>query len=1365
MASAPPISPPQLSSAASHKHIVDLTGNSDDEGRVGASSHSSNISDNSPKRSWPVELGMKMDCGSSKNVYVYRFTSQKDSAALQQRILSASLDKERRAWHEKQRHRAQLKSREEAMKFDTPMSIQESDHAPTHGIKRARNSSNQHYVKTKKEFGVSPSVSNNPFIQSSSDSEEEQPAKKRMLLGSVAQQSFGVSHTNRSGVTVSPDLHTQRAEPRDGEFRPPGIRSPEASFGSAAGPSDSTDPESRVVQTQTPAWTNGKRARPLPPKELTKQRMRDMAAKVQAANRAKTKAPHVTQMIEDLTSPQQPPAGAQDRYSSNAGAAIPQSAVVLQQVSSLEQIRDTTEYDGVRFRQDIEANEKATAKRRAGKTKQLAKKGDKTAEEQRKFGAQSSNERCRKDAMEKRRLQYEAKQQEEARRQQKNEERRLKEQKRAEEFEQAKAQKALAKRTAQTLDSSHQTNKTVDARSEARRSPSVLIMSDSGGSDAPKTTTVVQRSPSLELDADILRENAELEKLQEALAAQQAQDAAQEAAFKAAMAQEAAQKAESEMAIALRANHAEKQAKLDRVHRQKVELQSSLDTAIEAWRLKRYEILSSTILPQTHREATRDQQVAVVQTRDGNEQLSTIREPFVSIQPRSSSQSSYREAIDDQAIRGLQSLTGGQQTLNTLEAPRAADDVVWLPSKLANISSRSNDNDTTLRSHDGVPTSPKRDTVRAANFVGAVKKSPIAVSSRLHGASNAESAEAITPWDKARMHQPMMRMPATAQTSSILDTIGRIPKMVHPRSPAAEALRRRKEAEQQSTDNTKRRREAERQGYLETTASLDQQSVGELVRSVTEMDEEDGQSTASDASKEPLTGGDAFGSTGRPGGELRRSESPQDKGGLFVTPEPTPQAHYGTDAAMIPLKGQTTDGQANDEKAGDVGQGNDRAKPATLQPISAAFSKFQRKHHLSVDPKGTSRNKKAQKEAEMDDLLFSWYDNGIEWKKVHALWLRHGGKAITLSGLQKRCHRYARERAGLPSHPRSNRPQQLSTPVNEGDARQAGTRAATDRAGKKFVLPSVEPSNLARVEVEPEPRVSFQRPTVGGKSIDPNQVAEWIARLDAEKEALDIDIENEDEESESYSDSEGASEKEAERETSPITDQDVVHHVYYVKRRQWAIGTAEEESAWHQCNGTFTSLGEANAAAGQEVLMERQGLEIWKNVLKHQFESDEYGMAHYDTTSETGHLQVRVERQLRDFSAGILPTSKIGWLRKKLYDIVEKTTTTSTAVKADDAFEEGEKTTTITMQNAGGIYTTLEHANLDASRRVLALAQKVKAQSQRIDDVNKRKEDMKERLEGLNNEKRAFVEKVEIDEDTMVEIWVQERELKGPRNI
>ncbi|KAK5009690.1 hypothetical protein LTR39_004881, partial [Cryomyces antarcticus] len=85
--------------------------------------------------------------------------------------------------------------------------------------------------------------------------------------------------------------------------------------------------------------------------------------------------------------------------------------------------------------------------------------------------------------------------------------------------------------------------------------------------------------------------------------------------------------------------------------------------------------------------------------------------------------------------------------------------------------------------------------------------------------------------------------------------------------------------------------------------------------------------------------------------------------------------------------------------------------------------------------------------------------------------------------------------------------------------------------------------------------------------------------------------------------------------------------------------------------------------------------------------------------------------------------------------------------------------------NAGGIYTTLEHANLDASRRVLGLAHKVKAQSQRIDDVNKRKEDMKERLEGLNNEKKAFVEKVEVDEDTNIEIWVQERELKGPRNV
>ncbi|KAK5201666.1 hypothetical protein LTR16_001880 [Cryomyces antarcticus] len=72
------------------------------------------------------------------------------------------------------------------MKFDTRMSIQESDHAPNHGVKRARKSPNQHYAKIEKELG------------SLSDSEEEQPAKKRMVLDSDPQRSFEVPRTNGS---------------------------------------------------------------------------------------------------------------------------------------------------------------------------------------------------------------------------------------------------------------------------------------------------------------------------------------------------------------------------------------------------------------------------------------------------------------------------------------------------------------------------------------------------------------------------------------------------------------------------------------------------------------------------------------------------------------------------------------------------------------------------------------------------------------------------------------------------------------------------------------------------------------------------------------------------------------------------------------------------------------------------------------------------------------------------------------------------------------------------------------------------------------------------------------------------------------
>jgi len=112
-------------------------------------------------------------------------------------------------------------------------------------------------------------------------------------------------------------------------------------------------------------------------------------------------------------------------------------------------------------------------------------------------------------------------------------------------------------------------------------------------------------------------------------------------------------------------------------------------------------------------------------------------------------------------------------------------------------------------------------------------------------------------------------------------------------------------------------------------------------------------------------------------------------------------------------------------------------------------------------------------------------------------------------------------------------------------------------------------------------------------------------------------------------------------------------------------------------------------------------------------------MVEYNATCAVGNFKIVVDRFLRNATDGILPTSKAGWLHKRVYDLKRKTT-----IKApkpddvDDLFEDVPAENDLVTNEQFDIYTILDEANQEAGRLVLDL--KTDKHSKRIDNVLKR---------------------------------------------
>jgi len=424
-----------------------------------------------------------------------------------------------------------------------------------------------------------------------------------------------------------------------------------------------------------------------------------------------------------------------------------------------------------------------------------------------------------------------------------------------------------------------------------------------------------------------------------------------------------------------------------------------------------------------------------------------------------------------------------------------------------------------------------------------------------------------------------------------------------------------------------------------------------------------------------------------------------------------------------------------------------------------------------------------------DSYLVQLRDAGNTWKKVGTLWTEKTGKRLSESTLQSR-YKKAKTSLEQPSDSLELSPKICSRPasgqIQEAEALTNTTPQLSSVGSRKGLVdyddgtdsgedePLAQKNNATTsAPVVPDPGqsegtaaeltsgpVSDSRPTTGGKTYNTEAFQAYLANLED-------DVSDAEEPSEH--DEHGSDVEEVQRDESPVADGDAYHWEYQIKRKTWMADEDENDLQWFVCgDSSYSSLIQANAAAGQEILKEREGLGLGPSVRRWSHELDENDMAQYYAVTPEGHIKVIVNRFLRNPTEGKWPTSKLGWIKKHVYLIWQKTKTKAAKpFEHDELFEEPmEQPDTVTTELIDGCYTILDEANREAGR--LNLAMTTNAKSQRMDDQLKRAEaqkKMRERLDELESKKEAFRQEVKMAEERTIELWVEMRELKGPRNI
>lgn len=242
---------------------------------------------------------------------------------------------------------------------------------------------------------------------------------------------------------------------------------------------------------------------------------------------------------------------------------------------------------------------------------------------------------------------------------------------------------------------------------------------------------------------------------------------------------------------------------------------------------------------------------------------------------------------------------------------------------------------------------------------------------------------------------------------------------------------------------------------------------------------------------------------------------------------------------------------------------------------------------------------------------------------------------------------------------------------------------------------------------------------------------------------------------------------------SPITDADYCHYAYQAERRECTQQQVEEDNEdienfpWSACGEPFDNLRLANIAASEDIARVRAGRESiidaqFETTLKHRY--DENSLLHLELKSELGTIQMRVNRYMRTWQDHILPTSKEGWAPKKILCVKVRVVKKSPGGYDEDLFGEAPRMDA-EPRTVSSFFCDLYYANkraIDEWLNETLIHRTVNLDIRTIernDEAAKLANELDDGMEG------GWFDKRFEDGRKVVEVWVEEGDLCGPRNI
>ena len=289
------------------------------------------------------------------------------------------------------------------------------------------------------------------------------------------------------------------------------------------------------------------------------------------------------------------------------------------------------------------------------------------------------------------------------------------------------------------------------------------------------------------------------------------------------------------------------------------------------------------------------------------------------------------------------------------------------------------------------------------------------------------------------------------------------------------------------------------------------------------------------------------------------------------------------------------------------------------------------------------------------------------------------------------------------------------------------------------------------------------RPSTGGKTMNEEAFKHYLEAAMGEWEK---DVEE--------------SEARATREPSPFTDDDYATFTYQVERRELCQDAIEDgfnidDELWVKCSRDFDTVLAANIAAYKQLFRTPQGLVPgvdFSGARQHNVTVNEGMEFHELKGSDGGIRQVRVARFMQTYRKGVLPQSKDGWTPRTVFFVKQRTVTTSKDEKEGEEEDElfGETVNRnvireIKVDVENEAYTILDLANETAIKKFVKMAFTPQSGNLTLRQMEIQQEEARLLKELEEDEDGLFHEHAEDDDGDQLDIWVEEGDLKGARNL